>query len=80
MIIGNIEITPQNGISGTNIPISVKLLSANDDLDKVVRIRGFVGNKTADFAINLAGNYEPLEASDGVLIDTSDSPLWAKKA
>jgi hypothetical protein len=78
MRIGLINIIPQSGQAGT-IGISVEYVEHNDNLDVTYTFDAHCGTDTARKTVFVEGKYDVLEASDGVLTDSSDSELWALK-
>lgn len=70
MQVGNFEITPQSGGSGTNV-ISFQLTAINPGLDASYVIRGVAGSATADMMLTSVGAREEFNGSDGsfTLID-----------
>ena len=67
MEINNINITPQSGNAGTNIPISISVAAVNEGIDKVVEIDAVCGNKSDRLTIVHEGLREPFGLKgDGV--------------
>lgn len=65
MEINNINITPQSGSAGTDIPISISVTAINEGIDKVVEIDAVCGDKSDRLTIVHEGLREPFGLKDG---------------
>ena len=65
MEINNINITPQSGEAGTDIPISISVTAINEGIDKAVEIDAICGDKRDRLTIIHEGLREPFALKSG---------------
>lgn len=59
------EINPQQGQAAENIPIKISVNEFNDDLDKVVKVQAFSGNRLDILTVVHEGTREEYQTTDG---------------
>lgn len=59
------NIDPQQGQAGVKLPVKISVDQFNDDLDKVVKVQAFAGNRLAVLNVIHEGTREVYITADG---------------
>lgn len=76
MEINGFDISPQSGDAGTNIPISISVISDNEGLDKIVEVVATCGNSEALLTLTQLGMREEYITTENATYLTSDGEIY----